>query len=38
LGNYCEYFELARRVYAPPRDDNPRESAARAALNKLLGG
>jgi hypothetical protein len=38
LGNYCEYFEFARRTYVPPASQNPRESAARDALKKLLDG
>lgn len=37
LGNYCEYFEFARRIYAPPQQMPSREAAARDQLKKLLG-
>lgn len=37
MGNYCEYFEFVRRVYAPPATDTRRESAARDELRRLLG-
>jgi hypothetical protein len=37
LGNYCEYFEMARRVYRAPAAENPRESTARDAFKKLFG-
>jgi hypothetical protein len=36
-GNFCEYFDFARRVYRAPADANPRESAAREQLKKLFG-
>ena len=36
-GNFCEYFDFARRVFVPGNDGNPRESSARDALKKLLG-
>jgi hypothetical protein len=36
MTNYCEYFELARRVWAGGAADS-REDAARASLKKLLG-
>lgn len=37
VGNYCEYFEFARRSYVAPANENPREASARDALRKLLG-
>jgi hypothetical protein len=37
LGNYCEYFDFARRMYVAPATNNARETAAREALKKLLG-
>jgi hypothetical protein len=37
LGNYCEYFDFARRTYVAPATNNARETAAREALKKLLG-
>jgi hypothetical protein len=37
VGNFCEYFELARRTFVPKTDANPRESAARDQLKKLFG-
>ena len=37
LGNFCEWFEFVRRVFQPPSQGNPRESAARNQLKKLLG-
>jgi hypothetical protein len=36
-GNFCEYFELARRVFAPKETASPREDAAREKLKKLFG-
>lgn len=36
-GNFCEYFDFVRRVFAPPPDANPREASARDQLKKLLG-
>jgi hypothetical protein len=36
-GNFCEYFDLARRAFVPRDRSNPREDAARNALRKLLG-
>ena len=36
-GNFCEYFEFIRRVWAPKSETNPRESAARERMNKLFG-
>jgi hypothetical protein len=35
--NFCEYFEMARRVYTAPAAANPRENAARETLKKLFG-
>jgi len=37
LGNFCEWFEMARRAYRPPAETNSREATARDQLNKLLG-
>ncbi len=37
MANFCEYFEMVRREYAAPAEDNPREAKARDALKKLLG-
>jgi hypothetical protein len=37
VGNFCEYFDFARRVFSPPGDTNPREKDARAKLKDLLG-
>jgi hypothetical protein len=36
-GNFCEYFEFARRVWRPKFETNQREAAAREQLKKLLG-
>jgi len=36
-GNFCEYFEMARRVFTPATSPNPREDAARSQLKKLFG-
>jgi len=36
-GNFCEYFEFARRAWSGPAGSNPREAAAREKLKKLLG-
>jgi len=36
-GNFCEYFDFARRTFVPGEKANPREDSARAALRKLLG-
>jgi hypothetical protein len=35
--NFCEYFELAKREFAPAKPDTSRESAARDELKKLFG-
>jgi len=37
LANFCEYFDMARRVFVPRSEANPREEAARNSLKKLLG-
>jgi hypothetical protein len=37
LANYCEFFELARREFAPFAESTGREAAARDALRKLFG-
>ena len=37
LANYCEYFELARRMFVPPTEDKSREAQARDKLKGLLG-
>jgi len=36
-GNFCEYFDFARRVHVPKTENNPREDAAREKLKKLFG-
>jgi hypothetical protein len=36
-GNFCEYFEMVRRVFTPKTVANSRESAAREKLKKLFG-
>ena len=36
-GNFCEFFELARRVFAAKETANTREDAAREKLKKLFG-
>ena len=37
VGNFCEYFEFARRVWKAKLENNFRETAARAQMNKLFG-
>jgi hypothetical protein len=37
VGNFCEYFEFARRDWAPKEVKNSREEAARAQMKKLFG-
>jgi hypothetical protein len=37
VGNFCEYFELARRGFVPKTETNPRENAARDQMKKLFG-
>ena len=36
-GNFCEYFELARRDFVAKGKTNTREDAAREKLKKLFG-
>jgi hypothetical protein len=36
-GNFCEYFDFARRTFIAKSDENPRENAAREKLKKLFG-
>jgi hypothetical protein len=36
-GNFCEYFEFARRAWKPKAHDDSREAAAREQLKKLFG-
>ena len=36
-GNFCEFFEFARRVWAPKSETNQREAAARERMKKLFG-
>ena len=35
--NYCEYFEMVRRVFVPPAEEKSRATKARAQLKDLLG-
>jgi hypothetical protein len=37
LGNFCEYFDFARRNWIPKSETNKREAVARDQLKKLLG-
>jgi hypothetical protein len=37
VGNFCEYFEMARREFVPQDKTNKREDAAREKLKKLFG-
>jgi len=37
LANYCEYFELARRVFVKPAEEKTRADKARNQLKNLLG-
>jgi hypothetical protein len=37
LGNFCEYFDFARRRFVAESEDNPREDSAREKLKKLFG-
>jgi hypothetical protein len=37
VGNFCEYFEFAKRKWVPKEVKNSREEAARAHLKNLLG-
>lgn len=36
-GNFCEYFEMAKRIYKAESQANSREAAAREQLRKLFG-
>jgi len=36
-GNFCEYFDFARRTWTPKAVVNQRAEAARDQLKKLLG-
>ncbi len=35
-GNFCEYFELARRTFLPKTEINPREKTARDQLEETV--
>jgi hypothetical protein len=35
--NYCEYFDMAKRVFVSVEDKGTREDDAREHLRKLLG-
>jgi hypothetical protein len=37
MANYCEYFDMARREYAPPTENKGRQNKAREDLKRLLG-
>ena len=37
VGNFCEYFEFARRKWEPKEARDSREEAARNHLKKLFG-
>jgi hypothetical protein len=37
LGNYCEWFEMSRRVFGGKAEPSNREQAARDTLKKLFG-
>ena len=37
LANYCEYFEIVRRVFVAPAEEKTRQDKARAQLKSLLG-
>jgi hypothetical protein len=37
LANYCEYFELIRRVFAPKEKETSSETRAREQLKNLFG-
>ncbi len=36
-GNFCEYFDFARRIVTPKDKVNDREASAREQVKKLLG-
>lgn len=35
-GNFCEYFEFAKRIYTPRIKDTARENKSRESLKKLF--
>lgn len=35
--NFCEYFDMVKRVFVAPDAASPREASAREQLKKLLG-
>ena len=37
LANYCEWFELGKRVFVAPEDEKFRRDKARDNFKKLLG-
>jgi hypothetical protein len=37
MANYCEYFEMIRREFAPQAQETSREAKARDAFKKLFG-
>ena len=37
VGNFCEWFDFARRTFAAKETENPRETAAREQMKKLFG-
>ena len=37
LANYCEYFDMARREFVAPVENNSRENKARENFKKLFG-
>jgi hypothetical protein len=37
VGNFCEYFDFARRVWTPKAVSGQRAEAAREQLKKLFG-
>lgn len=37
VANFCEYFDMIKRVYSPEKEGNPQAAAAREQLKKLFG-
>lgn len=37
MANYCEYFEMVRKVYVPVEEEKSREAKAREKLKNLFG-
>ena len=37
MANFCEYFEMVRRVFTPQEKPASREDAAREQLKRLFG-